>query len=1214
MNVLKLSFSVCYFILCLDICLSQKDCTGIKCPLLQNCIEEVLGKRACCATCIKTGCTCEGYQYYDCVHAGFRNGKVPEGESYFVDFGSTECSCPTGGGRIGCRFIPCPDIPSNCIAVAQPADGCQQCLRVGCVHGNEKYEAGHSFRMEPCQVCHCPNDGGSLMCSPIPDCDPRRVKRPVPPSSTASGNSRRVSNTRDNRQASPTDPFFKVSLGKTLPLYKQDTPSPGTEEGYDFTQTDPTPSTPQEVIQTLESKTEPPAYPEPSLTPSVLDRSSGQELREKRTGAYDHQTRDEADYLLLNTEQTYNRAEGQTSIASTTTATTTQKLTAQSPRQQQDIERGVRHDSDREIKNTTARDGRFDEEVRHGDPLPGHAGGRGPMHQSHGRLEKGTVEQHKRQAQREPEHGTFPMVQFSPTSRPPVRVKGEGEQPRRQSLTLGMFQNSAGGSEVSAKELVDVCCEKGEKWASANGHCNNMVLPREDRHSICWTAQKQCCLGSLRDSRCFSGMNVARDGGACEENASDRCGADSYQECCSCCSLGLRVRSEGHRCEAQQYLGYPCSHIFLTCCQGEEEREAGEQREGGDGWHTVRERPSLGPTPAPKRVSDSPFPKEAFSIGGEGEQDTANTAEGPPLVEDVDECQVYPDVLCHHRCVNAPGSYRCECYPGYVLQADAFTCAQEPLDEENGLKEEERGAAEASVQPPPPPTALPAVPLDPCEGNGPCMQQCRPQAGRPHCSCFRGFSLMADGYSCEDVNECLSPRACLQSERCVNAAGSYACQRPIMCPRGYQVNNDICEDIDECAQMSHTCGLGLECVNTEGSFRCSPRLRCSAGFTQDAQGNCIDIDECASGGQPCSPGYNCVNTVGSYSCQRKIMICSRGYHASPDGSRCIDVDECQASLHRCGEGQLCHNLPGSYRCDCQTGYQYDMFRKTCVDVNECWRYPGRLCAQTCENTPGSYQCSCTAGFRLAADGKNCEDVNECLTNPCSQECANVYGSYQCYCNQGYHLSGDGHHCEDIDECTQSMGHLCTYKCVNVPGSYQCACPEYGYTMSPNGHSCRDVDECAAGAYNCSLAETCFNIQGGYRCLSFDCPPNYRRVSDTRCERIGCPNHLDCQNSPLRITYYHLSFQSNIVIPAQIFRIGPSPAYSGDDVIVSVTRGNEENYFSTRKLNAYTGAVYLHRQVREPQDFLVDVEMKLWRQGTFTTFQARIYVFITANSL
>lgn len=160
--------------------LCQKDCTGVECPLLNNCIEEVLENGACCATCLQTGCTCEGYQYYDCINAGFRSGRVPEGESYFVDFGSTECSCPRGGGRISCHFIPCPELPANCIEVLEPADGCIQCERIGCVYQGQKYEAGHSFRMdEACQVCHCPNNGGNLMCSPIPDCQPRQVHKPI---------------------------------------------------------------------------------------------------------------------------------------------------------------------------------------------------------------------------------------------------------------------------------------------------------------------------------------------------------------------------------------------------------------------------------------------------------------------------------------------------------------------------------------------------------------------------------------------------------------------------------------------------------------------------------------------------------------------------------------------------------------------------------------------------------------------------------------------------------------------------------------------------------------------------------------------------------------------------------------------------------------------------------------------------------------------------
>uniref|UniRef100_H2T6Q4 Fibulin 2 n=1 Tax=Takifugu rubripes TaxID=31033 RepID=H2T6Q4_TAKRU len=957
MNFQRAALVLCWTLLFMDSCLSQRDCTGVDCPLMDNCLETTLEVGACCPTCTQRGCTCEGYQYYDCVLAGFQKGKVPEGESYFVDFGSTECSCPQGGGKIICHFIPCPELPTNCIDILQPADGCMQCERIGCAHGNKKYEAGHSFQMDECQVCHCPNEGGKLMCSLVPECDLHSGNKPVRAATTEDNRRFREINSRPvTSQTHPMEPYSKLALGNTLPLFKQDPPG--------------------------------------------------------------------------------------------------------------------------------------------------------------------------------------------------------------------------------------------------NGHCNDMEPPAMDR-----TAQRQCCVGSLGEQQCLAGINAARGGEACPKNVSDKCGTDSYKECCDCCFLGLQLRAEGRRCEPHSYLGFHCRHVFLSCC---EEEESGHE----ESYSAVRERPTFTSSPPLQKVSDSPFPREAFSIGEE--QDGGNAVDGPIEVDDMDKCQLYAGNSCHHRCVNTPSSFRCECFPGYVLQEDAFTCV--PGNGDDRYSPSVTGVALCARE-------LSSVVLcissDLCfllfyPGNGPCQQQCTSVGGRPHCSCFPGFSLMTDGLSCADVNECSSARACQPNQRCVNTVGNYVCQRPISCPPGYQLNNDICEDINECAQQSHNCGQD-ECVNTVGSFRCNSKPRCQLGFNRDAQGNCIDTDECGASTQPCSPAFNCINTVGSYTCQRKL-VCSRGYHAGPDGSRCVDVDECQSGAHRCGDGQMCHNLPGSYRCECQTGYEYDSFRRTCVDINECWRYSGRLCAQTCENTPGSYECSCTSGFRLSSDGKNCEDVNECLASPCSQECANIYGSYQCYCRQGYFLRQDGHTCDDIDECSQSIGHLCTYKCENVPGSYQCACPEYGYTMSANGRSCKDIDECTTGAHNCSLAETCYNIQGGYRCLSLNCPPNYRKVSDTRCERISCPNYLDCQNSPLRITYYYLSFQSNIVIPAQIFRIGPSPAYSGDNVIISITQGNEDNYFSTRKLNAYTGAVYLQRQVEGPRDFLVNVEMKLWRQGTFTTFHARIYVFITGNSM
>lgn len=148
----------------------RQDCTGVECPPLENCIEEALEPGACCATCVQQGCACEGYQYYDCLQGGFVRGRVPAGQSYFVDFGSTECSCPPGGGKISCQFMLCPELPPNCIEAVVAADSCPQCGQVGCVHTGRKYAAGHTVHLPPCRACHCPDTGGELICYQLPGC------------------------------------------------------------------------------------------------------------------------------------------------------------------------------------------------------------------------------------------------------------------------------------------------------------------------------------------------------------------------------------------------------------------------------------------------------------------------------------------------------------------------------------------------------------------------------------------------------------------------------------------------------------------------------------------------------------------------------------------------------------------------------------------------------------------------------------------------------------------------------------------------------------------------------------------------------------------------------------------------------------------------------------------------------------------------------------
>lgn len=436
MDIWKPTLFLCWMILCMDTCLSQRDCAGVDCPPLHNCIEMVSEKGSCCPTCVQRGCTCEGYQYYDCVQEGFRKGKVPEGESYFVDFGSTECSCPQGGGNITCHFIPCPEIPPNCIDVAQPQDGCRQCGRVGCIHGNKKYEAGHSFQIDPCQVCHCPNEGGSLMCSPIPGCDPHSVNKPMLITTPEDNNNPSGDNSspHDRRQTSPLEPLSKLALGNTLPLYKEDPPSFGTED-YDYTLAEPTSSTPQDLALPLESTTVPPTHSESSsISFSSLDGRK-RELRVKQRSP-DREKSSKAE-VKHHTDPTTTGAQEETTTLLTTT--TAQRVTTEDHRPGPEVvEKTIRYNGGRDSSKDAARANKGD--VRHsGHHKQRQTGSHGRSHASGHKGQEKVPADHE-QPDGEEEHGSFPTIQFSPTSRAPVRVREDGEQPRRQPQTLHDYQ------------------------------------------------------------------------------------------------------------------------------------------------------------------------------------------------------------------------------------------------------------------------------------------------------------------------------------------------------------------------------------------------------------------------------------------------------------------------------------------------------------------------------------------------------------------------------------------------------------------------------------------------------------------------------------------------------------------------------------------------------------------------------------------------------
>uniref|UniRef100_A0ABK0L5Z2 Fibulin 2 n=1 Tax=Rattus norvegicus TaxID=10116 RepID=A0ABK0L5Z2_RAT len=1095
-----------------------QDCTGAECPPLENCIEEALEPGACCATCVQQGCACEGYQYYDCVQGGFVDGRVPAGQSYFVDFGSTECSCPPGGGKISCQFMLCPELPPNCIEAVVVADSCPQCGQVGCVHSGRKYAAGHTVHLSSCRACHCPDAGGELICYQLPGCHGNF-------SDAEEGDSERqyedpYSYDQEVAEAEATVAIVnEVQAGAEGP--------PAALGGGNL---------PPSSIRVTPW---PVALPRPTAAAALGPPAPVQAKARRVTLDIDEEEEEEVEEILA-TEPPVAGSPGRLDSLPTTSP-----ARPGLPVQEKEAEAKAGPEENL-IPEAQATSRSVTQEGAAPLPKSGLAG----LSPS---LATDSSSEDALKSSSQPTLSTLPpdRAQVSPSPETPEEIPQRPQLLPRSRAEEDTDPNSVhsvprGDPDGSTKDLVETCCAAGQQWAIDNDECQE--IPENGAQSdVCRIAQRHCCISYLKEKSCVAGVMGAKEGETCGAEDNDTCGVSLYKQCCDCCGLGLRVRAEGQSCESNPNLGYPCSHVMLSCCEGEEPLIVPE----------VRRPPEPGATP--RRVSETEMgSREALSLGTEAE--LPNSLPG----DDQDECLMLPGELCQHLCINTVGSYRCACFPGFELQGDGRTCRPDGGAPQLDTARESAPRSE-SAQVSPNTIPLPVPQPNTCKDNGPCRQVCRVIGDTAMCSCFPGYAIMADGVSCEDINECVT---------------------------------DL-----------HTCTRAEHCVNTPGSFQCYKALTCEPGYVL-TDGECTDINECTSLLEPCRSGFSCINTVGSYTCQRNPLVCRRGYHANEEGSECVDVNECETGVHRCGEGQLCYNLPGSYRCDCKPGFQRDAFGRTCIDVNECWISPGRLCQHTCENTPGSYRCSCAAGFLLAADGKHCEDVNECETRRCSQECANIYGSYQCYCRQGYQLAEDGHTCTDIDECAQGAGILCTFRCVNVPGSYQCACPEQGYTMMANGRSCKDLDECALGTHNCSEAETCHNIQGSFRCLRFDCPPNYVRVSETKCERTTCQDISECQTSPARITHYQLNFQTGLLVPAHIFRIGPAPAFAGDTISLTITKGNEEGYFVTRRLNAYTGVVSLQRSVLEPRDFALDVEMKLWRQGSVTTFLAKMYIFFT----
>ncbi|XP_078662840.1 protein kinase C-binding protein NELL2-like isoform X2 [Branchiostoma floridae x Branchiostoma belcheri] len=285
-------------------------------------------------------------------------------------------------------------------------------------------------------------------------------------------------------------------------------------------------------------------------------------------------------------------------------------------------------------------------------------------------------------------------------------------------------------------------------------------------------------------------------------------------------------------------------------------------------------------------------------------------------IEDVDECASIGSPYSHKcgdntRCVNLPGSYICECLPGYKRLTEHKCTDQNECAlglhhcHQNAQCENTMGSYICRCNPGFEGTGMACAPkcTTPCENGGLCIAP-------DYCSCPTGFT----GDACEtDIDECAAGNPCPDHSDCVNLPGWYFCQ----CKPGYKSKRNenrmqigACEDIDECWTGDHNCPSTTDCINIGGSYKC----KCIDPAT--CSGSCIYEDSEYRNGETWRPdGDRC----GTCTCQDSIVTCREDSCNCDDKNTdmycCPECDRTMNCLHQ--DQTMVYNSSDTWMYQCQ---------------------------------------------------------------------------------------------------------------------------------------------------------------------------------------------------------------------------------------------------------------------------------------------------------
>ncbi|KAJ8288856.1 hypothetical protein COCON_G00015150 [Conger conger] len=354
---------------------------------------------------------------------------------------------------------------------------------------------------------------------------------------------------------------------------------------------------------------------------------------------------------------------------------------------------------------------------------------------------------------------------------------------------------------------------------------------------------------------------------------------------------------------------------------------------------------------------------------------------GQLLYKDADECEMFGTEICEAgRCSNSYSSYSCFCRTGYYYDTVRLEC----------------------------------VDHDECQAENMCVDgSCFNTPGSFNCFCSPPMILDQTRRRCIAVNaseENLDLDDDYHMDICwQDLKGDNMCSHPLVSRRttyteccclfgvawGSQCAFCPIRSSDDYASL---CNLPRLVIEDSDSLRERPGYEYGpdgsegtdstlywGGYGPGAGGNYYNTLGSEYGPQDPQPGpfYPEPDTNDDYGSREAVRIpVHRPREFQPhlvdphseryDGFEGLQAEEC-GILNGCENGR-CVRVREGYTCDCFDGYELNLAKMACIDINECEDIGDKvsLCKNgVCANTEGSYRCTCLPGFQASARPHEC---------------------------------------------------------------------------------------------------------------------------------------------------------------------------------------------------------------------------------------------------